>query len=334
MRIDCQSHLFPPAYADLLTRNRGRLQTTGGGGIYQINYWDVQRFSLNLADYSVERKLRDMDRARVDMSVLSVNIPSPDLLDPELALEGARICNDYLAEICTRYPDRFVAIASLPLNDIPAAITELDRAVDEFDLRGVFLCSEIDGKPLDSPDFEPFYTHVAQRGVPLVLHPTVPTWANAIQDHSMIPMVGFMMDTSIAMLRLILGGVLERHPTLKVVHPHAGGVLPYLMGRVEEQTEVKGRGRERITKPPSQYYRNVYLDLVTPSAQAMRYALDFAPVDRLLFGSDHPWVKIETFVDLLAALDLTADEQAKLYSENACALFGVVPNVAHEKFSS
>lgn len=323
MRIDCQSHVFPPAYAELLTRNRGRLQTTGGDGSYLINYWDVQRFALNLADYSIERKLQDMDAAGIDMSVLSVNIPSPDLLDPELALEGARICNEYLAEVCRRHPDRFVAIASLPLNDVPAAITELDRAIDTLDLRGVFLCSNINGKPLDAPDFEPFYAHVAQRGVPLVLHPTVPTWGDAIKEHSMIPMVGFMIDTSFAMLRLILGGVLERHPTLKVIHPHAGGVLPYLMGRVEEQTEGKGRGRDQITQPPRDYYRNVYLDLVTPSAQAIRYALEFAPTDRLLFGSDHPWVSIDTFTDLIASLNLREAELAKVMSDNACNLFRI-----------
>jgi predicted TIM-barrel fold metal-dependent hydrolase len=139
----------------------------------------------------------------------------------------------------------------------------------------------------------------------------------------MIPMVGFMIDTSFAMLQLILGGVLERHPSLKVVHPHAGGVLPYLMGRVEEQTERKRRGRDRITQPPGDYYRNVYLDLVTPSAQALRYALEFAPSDRLLFGSDHPWVSIETFTDLLATIEISQVDRNKLYSDNARSLFRI-----------
>lgn len=321
--IDCQSHVFPPAYAELLTRNRGRLQTTGGDGVYHLNYWDVQRFILNLADYSIERKLAAMDAAGVDMSVLSVNIPGPELLDPALAIIGAQMCNDYLAEACQRYPNRFVAIASLPLNDVPAALVELKRAVTELKLRGVFLCSHINGKGLDAPEFEPVYAEVAARGIPLVLHPTVPVWGDAIKEHSMIPMLGFMVDTSIAMLRLILGGVLERHPTLKVVHPHAGGVLPYLMGRVEEQTEVKRRGRDHIRKPPMDYYRQVYLDLVSPSLSALRYAVDFMPPDRLLFGSDHPWVAIETLLDLVNALGLSTAEQARLLGGNACELFGI-----------
>ena len=181
LRIDVQSHVFPKAYAELLIRNTNSLRTTCDGDTYLINYGDVQRFKLNLDDYSLANKLRAMDEARIDLSVLSVNIPGPELLDPELSLTGSRICNDYLAEICARYPERFVGLASLPLNDVAAAITELDRALDELDLRGVFLFSHINGKPLDAPEFEPFYAHVAARGVPLVLHPTVPTWGTAIQ---------------------------------------------------------------------------------------------------------------------------------------------------------
>jgi predicted TIM-barrel fold metal-dependent hydrolase len=323
LRIDVQSHVFPEAYAELLTRNTTSLRTTGGSGTYLINYGDVQRFKLDLDDYSVANKLRAMDAARIDLSVLSVNIPGPELLDPELSLAGARLCNDYLAQICARYPHRFVGLASLPLNDVPAAVAELDRALDELNLRGVFLFSHINGQPLDAPEFEPFYAHIAARGVPLVLHPTVPTWGTAIQDHSMIPMIGFMVDTSIAMLRLILGGVLERHPTLQVVHPHAGGVLPYLMGRIEEQTEVKRRGRDHITRSPRDYYRQVYLDLVSPSRLALEYAYQFAGADRLLFGSDHPWVSIAAIDDLVAQISCGAHEREQIMGSNAQALFHI-----------
>lgn len=323
LRIDCQSHLFPAAYAELLTRNRGPLQTTGGNGTYQLDYWGSQRFTLRLEDYSVERKLRDMDRSGIDISVLSVNIPSPELLDADLAGEGARICNDYLADVCARHPDRFVAIASLPFNDIPATIAELGRAVTTLDLRGVFFCSNLNGKPLDAPELEPFYARVAALGVPLVLHPTVPTWADAITEYSMIPMMGFMVDTSFALMRMILGGVLERHPALQVVHPHAGGIVPYLMGRIMEQTEVKRRGREHIRQSPLAYYQNVYLDLVSPSAQALGYALEFARPDRLLFGSDHPWVSIETILDLVDQLEMPETTRQAIMEENACRLFKI-----------
>lgn len=324
MIIDCQSHVFPQAYAELLTRNTNALRTTrAGDGVYLINYGDAQGFRLDIDSYSAARKLRAMDASGVDMSVISVNIPCPDMLDPDLAAQGARICNDALAQLCARHSDRFVGLASLPLNDVPAAIAELDRAIDELDLRGVFLPSRVNGAPLDAPQFEAFYAHADRRGVPLVLHPTVPVWGDAIKDHSMIPMAGFMVDTSFAMLRLILGGVMERRPTLKVVHPHVGGVLPYLMGRVVEQTEVKRRGRDHITVSPRETYKRVYLDLVSPDPLAIRYAYDFAGADRLLFGSDHPWVSIDAILDIVRALDIPPADKDKLLADNARELFRI-----------
>lgn len=321
--VDCQSHVFPERYAEILTQNPKPPQATGGDGTYVVTYGDVQAFTLSLEQYDPELKIVDMDRAGVDVSVLSVNMPGPERLAPELAVEGARACNDYLAETCARHPGRFVGLASLPLQDVRAAMAELDRSLDELGLRGAMLFSHIDGRPVDAPEFEPFYAHAEARGVPLVLHPTVPTWGEAIADYSMIPMLGLMVDTSIAMLRLILSGVLERHPGLQVVHPHAGGVLPYLMGRIVEQTEVKRRGREHITRSPAEYYQRVYLDLVSPSSLAIRYAYDFAGPDRLLFGSDHPWVRVETILDLLAQLDVPPSDQARIMGLNAARLFKI-----------
>lgn len=240
MQVDVQSHVFLQAYAELYVDAPGfvsaqRLQP----GQYLLRYGDVQQFRLHLEDYAPARKLADMDRAGIDVSVLSVNIPSPSRLPPARRLLGARLCNDFLADLCHHSGGRFVALASLPLPDVTDSIQELERAVQTLDLRGVFCCSHLDGTQLDDPVLDPFYARVAALGVPLVLHPTVPTWGGHVRDHAMIPMAAFMMDTSFAMLRLILGGVMERHPTLRIVHSHAGGVLPYLMGRVEEQTERK-----------------------------------------------------------------------------------------------
>jgi predicted TIM-barrel fold metal-dependent hydrolase len=288
-----------------------------------IRYGDVQQFTLDLEVYSPQRKLQDMDATGIDVSVLSVNMPGPERMDSELGVQAARVCNDYLADLCARHGQRFVGLASLPLHDVPSAIDELERAVDILDLRGALLFSHIAGQPLDAPELFPFYAHAAARGVPLVLHPTVPTWGNSIQDHAMIPMLGLMVDTSIAMLRLILGGVLERFPQLQIVHPHAGGVLPYLMGRIVEQTEVKGRGRTHISRSPSEYYERVYLDLVSPSPLAIRYAYDFAGADRLLFGSDHPWVGTDTMLGLVNGLEVPTLDRAKILGLNAAALFRI-----------
>jgi predicted TIM-barrel fold metal-dependent hydrolase len=321
LRVDCQSHLFPQTYAELLKRNRGELRASGGDGVYVVTYGQVQKFTIDLAAYAPEKKIRDMDAAGIDVSILSVNMPGPERLDLELGLEGARICNDYVAEVCARYPGRLAGLAVLPLQDVPTALQELDRAIDVLGLRGVVLYSHLGGQPVDAPQFEPFYQRAEEKGVPLVLHPTVPTWADAIADYSMIPMFGLMVDTSIAMLRLILSGVMERHPALQIVHPHVGGVLPYLMGRVVEQTEVKRRGREHIKRSPAEYYQRVYLDMVSPSALALRYGYDFAGPDKLLFGTDHPWIEMPAFVQLVESLPIPTQDMAKILGENAARLF-------------
>jgi predicted TIM-barrel fold metal-dependent hydrolase len=323
MRIDCQSHVLPIAYLDLLERNPGEPKAIRKGAEYEIKYGDVQTFKVRKESYTIDRKLKDMDAANVDMSILSINIPGPEMLPTDLGVDGARICNDFLAEVTQRYPDRFMGLASLPLQDIPAALKEMDRALDTLGLRGVVLYSHVAKTPVDDASLEPFYQKVEERGVPIVLHPTVPTWGKAIQDYSMIPMVGMMVDHSFAMLRLILGGVLERHPRLVVVQPHLGGVLPYLMGRIENQTEVMKRGREHITHPPSAYYKRVYLDTVSPSSLALKYAYDFVGPDRLLFGSDHPWVSINLFLRLLTQMDIPAEDKAKIFGGNAQKLFGI-----------
>lgn len=323
-RVDCQSHVFPAAYAELFLRNTGGVRATSpNAGTTIFDYAGLQQFNLKLEDYAPERKLRDMDAAGVDISVLSVNIPGPEYLDEDLMRAGARACNEYVAELCAQHPQRFVGIANLPLQNMAAALIELDDALDRLGLRGVMMPSNVCGKPLDAPEFEPLYARLEQRGVPLVLHPTVPSWSAVIQDHSMIPMFGFMVDTSIAMLRLILGGVLERHPNLQVVHPHAGGVLPYVMGRVEEQTEVKKRGNQHITRPPSTYYQRVYLDLVSPSPLALRYAYDFAGPERLLFASDHPWVSVALFMEMVEAMTIPQVDKDKILGLNACKLFKI-----------
>ncbi len=200
MRVDCQSHVFPKAYAELLCENTTWVRTIRKNSGYLVSYGDTQQFLLNLEPYDPAAKIRDMDAAGIDVTVLTVNIPGPELLTPELGVQGARICNDYLAELCARYPGRFVGLATLPLQDVPAAMAEYRRAIHGLGLRGVFLFSHIAGKPLDAAEFEPLYAHAERDRVPLVLHPTVPTWADVIKDYSMIPMIGLMVATSIAML--------------------------------------------------------------------------------------------------------------------------------------
>ncbi|NPV08937.1 MAG: amidohydrolase [Anaerolineae bacterium] len=323
MRIDCQTHVFPREYAEVLARNPGQPRAVRQGDRYLVTYGDVQSFSLDPEVYSIERKLRDMDASGIDVSVISVNMPGPEALHPSVALEAARVANDYLAAVVGDHPDRLAGLACLPWQDVPAALAEMDRAVRELDLRGLMLYSRIGNDPVDARTYDALYARAAELDVPVVIHPIVPSWGAAIKDYSMIPMVGLMVEQSFATLRLILGGVLERHRRLKVVQPHCGGILPYLWGRIENQTEVMGRGRENITQPARHYYRRVYLDTVSPAPEAIRFAYDFAGADRLVFGSDHPWVDIGLFLRLIEGMDVPAADKERILGGNARQLFRI-----------
>ncbi|MFA6507170.1 MAG: amidohydrolase family protein [Treponemataceae bacterium] len=331
--VDCQSHIFSPEFAELLLGNEGAVRAERRDDALVVDFGSAQKLSIREADYEPAKKLADMDAAGVAYSILAPNMPGPDLLDPLLRERGARACNDYTASVCGDHPDRFRGLAVLPFGDINATMTEYSRAVRRLGLSGVALFSHVGGRMVDDPCWEPFYAAAADDGVPIVLHPTVPVWADAIKDHSMIPMMGFMVDHSFAMLRLILSGVLERHPALKIVQPHCGGVLPYLMPRIDEQTEVKRRGRERITRPPSSYYRDVYMDIVSPSPLTARFAHEYAGTDRLLFGSDHPWITIDSMVQVFDAMNLTETQRARIGYDNAAALFNL-PTVTKETRST
>ena len=176
-----------------------------------VTYGDVQTFRLQDEVYDPKRKLKDMDEAGVDMALLSTNIPPPCMLAPELGNKGAQAINDAIAELVDAHPHRFAGLACLPWQNPNEAITEMDR-VKGLGFRGIMLYSHIGGKPVDAPHFEPVYTHAETLRMPIVMHPTVPTWGEAIKDHWMIGMMGLQVDNSFALLRLILSGILERHP--------------------------------------------------------------------------------------------------------------------------
>jgi predicted TIM-barrel fold metal-dependent hydrolase len=185
--IDCQNHVFPREYVELLGRNPHPPQgsETGGDG-FAITYGDVQQFRVTHAMYDPALKLRDMDRCGIEVALLSVNMPGPCLLADDLAPTGARVINDYISDLTRRHPDRFAGLASLPWQLPDEAIREMDRAA-ELNLRGVVLYSHVGGRPVDDPAFEPIYAHAEAKGLPIVLHPTVPSWRAAIKDHWIIP---------------------------------------------------------------------------------------------------------------------------------------------------
>jgi predicted TIM-barrel fold metal-dependent hydrolase len=173
-------------------------------------------------------KIADMDKAGIEMTALSINDPGPELFGKD-SKAMAILLNDFIADTVRQHPKRFFGLATLPFHSPDEMMKEFDRAIGKLGMKGILLYSNLDGKFPDEPAYRPLYAEAERRGVPILLHPALPMTYNAVSDYQMVPMLGLMFDTTIALCRLILSGVLDRHPNLKLVCPHVGGALPFLI---------------------------------------------------------------------------------------------------------
>ncbi len=325
MRIDVQTHHMPEAYVKALASRSDfpRFEKENGGWSALIN--PHARLPMGQALLDISLKLEEMDENGIDLSLVSVNIPGPDLAeDPTEADELARISNDGIAETVSRHPDRFRGFANLGFGDIDASCKELERCIGELGFVGLQVFAYVGGKrPLDDPTFEPVWALLAERGIPLVLHPGPSPSAQVYGDYWLGPLVGFLFDESLAALRLIFSGVMERYPSLKVLLPHGGAVLPLLMGRVDRLSGNRPGPRDNISQPPSHYFERIYTDAVAHSGVALGLALREMGPGRLMFATDAPWVPAEIHVDLVEGLDLSTEDAEKIDSGTAKNFFGI-----------
>jgi len=320
-RIDCQSHLYSEEFLALLAKRKTSpyVVSEGRDRYVIINDWKRR---LQPRHTDVAAKIADMDRAGIRMTALSINDPGPELFGQDSPAMAVML-NDFIADTVRRHPDRFFGLATLPFNSPDAMLKEFDRALAKPGMKGILLYSNLDGHFADEEPYRPVFAEAEKRKIPILLHPAYPVTYQQTKAYEMAAGIGLMFDTTIALGRLIISGVLDQHPNLKLVCPHVGGALPYLIGRVDHQTMVLKRGAEHIHKAPSEYLRQVWFDTVNPIGLAIKYARDFAGPDKLLYSSDHPWVDPQLIIDQIESQNFPAAELKKLYSGNARALFNL-----------
>jgi aminocarboxymuconate-semialdehyde decarboxylase len=197
--------------------------------------------------------------------------------------------NDGYAAWATAHPDRLAPLATVPLQDPVAAAAELRRAVTVLGLRGVAVCTHVNGVDLDDTRFEPFLAEAAALDVPLFLHPQNSGDVARLGAYHLWNLVGFPSETAVAASRLILSGAFARHPRLKVVLAHGGGFLPYQLGRLDRGWRVRAGLAGRCPEPPSAYRRNIWCDSLVHSPEALRFLVERMGGDRVVLGSDHPF---------------------------------------------
>ena len=275
------------------------------------------------------RRLEDMDRMGVDVQALSVAPPQYYYwADPALGRRLARQQNEHLASLVGGHPDRFVGLATVPLQDVDAAVAELDRAVGQLDLRGVEICTNVNGLDLDDRRFRPFFARVAELGVVLLLHPHGFTHGQRLMDYYLTNVIGNPLESTIAVTRLIHGGVLEEFPGLRLCVVHGGGYLPFYASRMDHAWRQRPEGRHHISdRPPSSYLRRIYVDCLVYDPAHLAFLVQQMGADRVVVGTDYPYdMGCDDPVGLVEATPgLSADDRDRILGGTAAALLGLDP---------
>jgi aminocarboxymuconate-semialdehyde decarboxylase len=317
--VDSHVHWFPNAYYELLARRTDspRAERDGSDAWHYINgnrsvrmwpeWFDLDRQFETVAGTGREIAMVSSMGIHADLDGLPVGE----------AREGARIVNEAWSDAQRRHPGRFFAAAAVPLQDTDAAIAELDHAIGTLDLRGVSLPGSIAGEGLDAPRLEPFYARVEELGVPILLHPTDGVFVDVMEgyENQIYKSLGRVVDSSVAVLRLVLSGILDRYPGLKILHFHAGGVLPYAAGRLD-----KNAGKSGIGEKPTEYLKRMWVDTAMPHPLTLRMAIDFYGPDRVLYGSDNPCWNPLAALEALESLKLPEDQARAVLDGNVRAL--------------
>ncbi len=236
-------------------------------------------------DYRIKR----MDEAKVDLAIVSLTCPNVYFGGAEISLKGAEIVNDSMAEGQKKYPQRIRWIASLPWQYPELAVKELARACDRGAV-GVMVLANIGDKSLTDPLFQPVWKAIDTRALPVLVHPTAPpgTPVMDMRQFNLIASIGFMFDTSLAFARIFFDGFLDRYPNLKLIASHAGGTLPFLIGRLDQCFDNMNAARTKTQTRPSDYFRRIYYDAVTYRPEALRMAIEVGGADKVMYGSDYP----------------------------------------------
>ena len=327
VKIDIFNHFYPKRFYDRYV-NLGASFKDMGKRVQAIGH---------IAD--IDQRLRAMDEWPDLRQVLTLPQPPVEsLAGPDKTPEMARIANDGFAELVQKYPDRFIGFgACVPMNNPDATLKEMDRAIGQLGAKGIQLYTNINGKALDAPEFQPVFDDAARRGVPIWLHPTRGADFSdyATEDKSQYEIwwtFGWPYETSAAMARLVFSGLFDRNPDIKIITHHGGGMIPFFEGRVGYGWDQLGKRTSdidygallrKMKKRPIDYFRSFLADTAMFGALAgTRCSLDFFGVDNVLFASDMPFeptpgLYVRETIRVIENLAVTLDEKDRIYRKNA-----------------
>jgi aminocarboxymuconate-semialdehyde decarboxylase len=238
---------------------------------------------------SPEQRIADMDRMGIDIQAIS---PAPRQTyygaDPELGRASSRAINDFIAEICGKYPERFVGLGTVPFQAPELAVAELERLHKSLGFRGIEIMTHVAGEDLSAARFRPIFARCEELGLLVFMHSDGFTEAGRLSQHYFANVIGNPLDTTVALHHLIFGGVLQDHPNLKLVASHGGGYLPAYSGRIDHAASARSDACEVIHRMPTAYLKRLYFDALVYTHHQLEYLVEEYGADHILMGTDYP----------------------------------------------
>ena len=318
MRIDIHAHVVERRYVEELAADAGLQAEAVPGGQTLLRKDGHTHAWYREAMFDLDARLRDMDAKGIDLRVLSLSTPNVYAWRGARQVEAARRMNDVTAGIVRRHPERFAGLGSLPLDDIDAALSELDRLTGELGLHGVLIGSNAAGMPMNHPRMERVWQRLDRLRLPVFEHPMFPHDTAGMEEYELPLRVGFVYETTTAAARMIYGGVFERYPNFPYILAHTGGALLTILERLDNGYRLFPDCRRHINRLPSEYAKRLYYDTCSFYGPALMMAHAIVGAERLLWGSDDPFIGADT--GHVERLPLPQSDKAKILGGNAARL--------------
>jgi len=323
--IDFHNHFYPPEYIKALEQGPSAVRITyDADGNPCLHY--PGDFNVAVPGHrDIEYREQILKDSSIDTQVITLTTPGTHIETATTAIRLARLVNDAFARIVASKRGRFASLATLPLCDPAASVVELRRAMEQLKFPGVMVFSNVNGTALSHQSFWPLWEAADALGAIVHIHPTNPVGVEAMLDYWLMPLVGFLMDTTLAAASLVFSGVAERFPNIKWVLSHLGGAIPYLAERLDRGYEAFADCRKNISRPPTSYLKKFYFDTVNFDPRALELAVSFAGVSQILAGSDYPHQigSIPKMQQSLQSMRISDDDRQKILGGNARRLLGI-----------
>ncbi|MEK6409365.1 MAG: amidohydrolase family protein [Acidobacteriota bacterium] len=327
MKLDLHTHYYPEIFFQMLRDIPSEFSfAKDPTGRTIITHRGARFFGVTPPMSDPAKRIEDMDRVGIDVEIISLSTPNIFFADEARQPEVARILNDAYAELIAEHPDRFKGFASIPMDAPDHALEELHRAIDQLKLNGVVLLSNIKGRALTSPSYRPFFEEANRMNLCIFLHPMLPANPESYTEYVLGPLVGFPLDTTLAVARMCFDGMLRELPNIRWIVGHLGGAIPFLMERLDSGYRDFAECRVKIDQLPSTYLKRLYYDTVTFSSYNLRMVRDMVGVDHMVMGSDYPHMlgSIERSVSSIQGLAIPKYEKEKIFSGTAMSILNNV----------